>query len=143
MGAKSQVASAVGHAHAEFSAPDALRRVAGVALVGLALGGTYRLTGLGVPCPLLATTGLLCPFCGGTRMVASAMQGDLAAAFGWNPFLFVLGSALGLATLGWVVEVLRGPRLRLPARWGPMSQEQIYLAVGSVAVVFAVLRNVL
>ena len=123
-----------------FSPVAALRTVGGMAAVALGLGGAYALTGIGVPCPLLSV-GIYCPFCGGTRMVASALRGDMGAAFHWNPFLFLGSIALLVAVVAWIVEWRGGPALRLPARWGPMTQARLYWAVGATAAVFTVVRN--
>ena len=86
-------------------------------------------------CPLLALTGLYCPFCGSLRAVHALAHGDVAAAVGLN-VLTVAGLAV-LAGL-WAVQVGNGLRGRrtpvvLPAAAGPV------LLV--VAVAFAVLRN--
>lgn len=42
-------------------------------------------------CPFLAATGLACPGCGTTRALRALMHGEVAAAFAFNPLLFVLG----------------------------------------------------
>ena len=48
------------------------------------------LTGLKIPCLYLLTTGLQCPGCGITRMLLSLLCLDFAAAFSFNPVVFVL-----------------------------------------------------
>ena len=40
-------------------------------------------------CPFLAVTGLYCPGCGAMRAIASLTDGDVPAAFGYNPFAMV------------------------------------------------------
>jgi hypothetical protein len=42
-------------------------------------------------CPFLAATGLACPGCGTTRALRALLHGEVAAAFAFNPLLFVLG----------------------------------------------------
>jgi hypothetical protein len=46
------------------------------------------------PCPFHAFTGLYCPGCGSTRAIFQLLQGNLIAAFRYNPltvvFLFTL-----------------------------------------------------
>lgn len=53
-------------------------------------------------CGFLKTTGIPCPFCGGTRSLRAVAAGDFMAAFLWNP-LVVVGlvfiSACGLFSL--------------------------------------------
>ena len=46
------------------------------------------------PCVFNLLTGLLCPGCGGTRALHALLHGDVAAAFAFNPLLFV---AMGTA----------------------------------------------
>lgn len=110
--------------------------------MGCALAGVYLVTDRGITCPSLQW-GFQCPFCGGTRMAASILRGDAGAAFVWNPFLFVVSVLLGLASLAWLVELLGGPRLRLPARLGRVTQGRVYWCVGVVAVLFTVARNLI
>lgn len=66
-----------------------------------------------VACPLLAATGIPCPFCGMTRLSEHLLRLDVAGAFTQDPagvvFLAVLGllAAVGVASrLGWA-----------PTRW--------------------------
>jgi hypothetical protein len=63
----------------------------GIALAGPAIGSP------GVACPLRATTGVPCPFCGMTRGVTDAVRGHVATAALLNPgsVLLVL-AAIGL-----------------------------------------------
>ena len=41
------------------------------------------------PCVFNLLTGMLCPGCGGTRALHALLHGDVAAAFAFNPLLFV------------------------------------------------------
>jgi hypothetical protein len=49
-------------------------------------------------CPLRATTGIPCPFCGMTRAVVAAVHGDLGASLRYNPG-GILIVVLAIATL--------------------------------------------
>lgn len=120
----------------------ALARVAGVGGVGAVITAVYVATGKGITCPSLRL-GFLCPFCGGTRMAAAVVRGDLGQAFGWNPFLFVGGVVLGLASLAWLVELLGGPQVRPPSRFGPITQTRVYWVLGVLALLFTLARNLL
>ena len=64
----------------------------------LAVGVAYlifcRTTGLSLPCPFHAATGLDCPGCGITRLMLALSEGDLAAAFHANEAIFLLGPIL-------------------------------------------------
>ena len=48
------------------------------------------LTGLSIPCPVHALTGLLCPGCGVTRMCMALLALDFPAAWSANPVLLLL-----------------------------------------------------
>ncbi|WP_345621186.1 DUF2752 domain-containing protein [Streptomyces ziwulingensis] len=86
-------------------------------------------------CPFRFVTGLLCPACGGTRMVHDLMHGHLGAAWLDNRAL-LLAAPFALALWArWTVEGLRG-RVWRP-RLAPASQVLILLT----AVAWAVLRN--
>ncbi|MFJ5675201.1 DUF2752 domain-containing protein [Streptomyces sp. NPDC093097] len=91
-----------------------------------------------IPCPFRLLTGLLCPFCGGTRMAYDLMHGDLATAFGDNAVLLVLGvPAFAYAVGRWLVAGLRGRRrpMRLTARGNAV--------VLGIAAVWMVARNLI
>lgn len=70
---------------------------AGVAAALVARGVTDPAR-LPVSCLFKRATGVPCATCGGTRMAASALRGDLVGAFLLNPFLF---AALG-ALVAWI-----------------------------------------
>ncbi|MES4888376.1 DUF2752 domain-containing protein [Streptomyces sp. NPDC096012] len=86
-------------------------------------------------CPFHLVTGLLCPACGGTRMVYDLMHGHLAQAWLDNRAL-LLAAPFALALWGrWTWEGLHGRAWRpRPARW-------VQLAVPAIALVWTVVRN--
>ncbi|MEW2165364.1 DUF2752 domain-containing protein [Streptomyces sp. NPDC007084] len=88
-------------------------------------------------CPFRFVTGLLCPACGGTRMVYDLMHGQFAAAWHDNAML-LLAAPLALALLGrWTAEGLRG------RRWRPRPSPRTQALVLLLAVTWAVVRNLL
>ncbi|MFI8995834.1 DUF2752 domain-containing protein [Streptomyces sp. NPDC053542] len=88
-------------------------------------------------CPFNAMTGLLCPVCGGTRMVYDLLHGDLPAAFHDNVALLLLGVPLAAYVGGRLLyEGLRGRRYR------PRPTPRALAAVLTTAVVWGVVRNV-
>ncbi|WP_438486788.1 DUF2752 domain-containing protein [Streptomyces sp. S186] len=91
-----------------------------------------------IPCPFRLLTGLLCPFCGGTRMAYDLLHGDVATAFGDNAVLLVLGvPALAYVLVRWLAAGLRGRRrpLKLTARGNAV--------VLGIAAVWMIARNVI
>jgi hypothetical protein len=87
-------------------------------------------------CPFRLVTGLLCPACGGTRMVYDLMHGHLAGAWLDNRVL-LLASPYALALWGrWTWEGLRG------RRWRPRAGRRTQAVILAVAVVWTVVRNV-
>lgn len=93
----------------------------------------------GIPflsCPLLALTGLDCPFCGGTRATIQLAQGDVAAALDYNALWVLTLPAVIWLVAARVVPALGGPTIpsfRLTPR---------VLRVASVVIIaFAVVRN--
>lgn len=92
--------------------------------IGLVLAISYVQFGIGLPCLFRLGTGWDCPFCGGTRMAAGLLRGDLLGAIGYNPALFVVAVLLGLRSIGWGIELIRAkpfprlpPRLQRPLAW--------------------------
>lgn len=109
-------------------------------------GGVYAVTGHGLQCPFLLATGLLCPLCGGSRMGAALLAGDVVGAWIWNPFLLSLVSGLGMVWAWTAVAVVTRRPAGLP---GPLAKlDRLPLAfwvvlLAAVAVVFGVGRNLL
>ena len=95
-----------------------------------------RLTGLGIPCPLHALTGLHCPGCGISRMCIALLSGDFTGA--------VRANLLAMLILP-VAAVLVTRRLYHYVRYGRSDLhrvEYVLIAIAVIAaIVFAVLRN--
>lgn len=62
--------------------------ILGIALAYLVF---VLLTGIGIPCIFHEITGFKCPGCGISRMFVSLARLDIAAAFKYNPFIFITG----------------------------------------------------
>jgi hypothetical protein len=94
-------------------------------------GGALWLT-LGLPmlrCPFLAVTGHPCLTCGATRCAVALFQGNLFAAWSWNPLAFV--GLVGVAVFDLyaaVVLVTRFPRLRV-IDWSRGEKNAVRIAV--------------
>jgi hypothetical protein len=89
-------------------------------------------------CPFLAVTGWWCPGCGSLRAANRALNGDLLAAFSYNPLTMLLAPLLGYAWLRWVLRAFGGAE-----RWPPPTltrrDSEIFMVV---AALFWILRNV-
>lgn len=58
--------------------------------IGLIYYLWIRFTGSGFPCVLYEKTGLLCPGCGGSRMLSALLRGDFTSAWNFNPLILCL-----------------------------------------------------
>lgn len=128
------------------------RRIARLGLLGLAAMGTcgaalvviHRQWGIGLPCPFLSLTGWWCPFCGGTRMVGSLIDGDLAAAVHWNPVALILVIGTVIQGVIWVMRLIKpAPRSAGSphSRRGPSARVAI-LSVSALLLAWTIARNV-
>lgn len=127
------------------SARRGLTALSGFAGIGVGLSALYVTTGVGLPCPLRAVTGWDCPLCGGTRLGGALLHLDLAAAFAANPVVFVGLGVLTLLGIAWIVELLGGPAVRVPAALQSLSKRLgtsgwTVVIVGS-AVLWTLVRN--
>jgi hypothetical protein len=122
-----------------------LAMAGGPLLGGLALSAGYASSGIGLPCAFRAVTGWNCPFCGGTRMGAALLHGDLAAAYAANPLVLAAVAVLVVLAVCWAIEVLGGPAIRPPARIrsvaGRLGLTGMIVAAVVLALAYAVLRN--
>ena len=130
-----------------FRAQTGLKYLAGFFGGGLGLSAIYAVSGQGMPCPLRTVTGWECPLCGGTRLGNALLHGDLAAAFAYNPVVFVGLIALTVLGVAWIVEALGGPKLRPPTRVAAALRTMTptrWLVLGlALSLVFVLARNLL
>lgn len=107
---------AVGYRMQPFDAVRALKALGAFAGFGLAISGLYATTGLGFPCPFRTITGWQCPLCGGTRLGASLLHGQIGQAFLYNPVVFIGLIVTTILGALWIVEAIGGPKVRPPRR---------------------------
>lgn len=116
---------------------QALAARAGLILgIGLAYALFWRLTGLALPCPFHALTGLWCPGCGVSRMCLALLRGDMAAAWDHNPALMLLGPALALLLGKMGAGYVRTGRTQ-PTR----GERAAVWVLAALLLAFGVLRN--
>lgn len=108
-------AESVSRAAEGFRATTGLKYLGGFFAGGVGLSALYAGTGQGMPCPFRMITGWDCPLCGGTRLGNALLHGDIAAAFAYNPVVFVGLAVVSVVGICWVIEALGGPRIRPPA----------------------------
>ena len=71
-------------------AKETVKNAAVLIAVAIAYYIFYRITDIGLKCPLHTLTGLLCPGCGITRMFTSLLNFDLAGALYYNAAVLLL-----------------------------------------------------
>ncbi len=87
-------------------------------------------------CPFLYLTGLYCPGCGGLRSAYAVVHGDLPGALHDNLLAVVAYAVCAVLWVRWVVREARGRPVRRIA-----VRPAVWWALGTVAVVFTVVRN--
>lgn len=134
-------------AAAGFRPERGLAALGAFGALGLGLSVLYATTGAGVPCPFRAVTGWQCPLCGGTRLGAALLHGDVSAAWAANPVVLVGLVILTALGIGWTVELVGGPAVRLPHRLRALVatvRPTSWLLAGLFsAALFVLLRNLL
>jgi Protein of unknown function (DUF2752) len=86
-------------------------------------------------CPLLKSTGIYCPGCGGLRSAYAVVHGDFATAVGDNALAVAGYVVFAVLWVVWTVRAVRGqpvvPRVRPAYWWG----------IGALVLAFTVIRN--
>lgn len=110
---------------------------AGVAACCYLYGTDPHQSGHWLPrCPFNWATGLLCPACGGTRLVYDLLHGDIPRAFHENAAMLLVSPAALWMCARWLAEGLRG------RRWRPVLSARAQVALVGVAAAWTVVRNV-
>lgn len=131
--------SAVSHSSAR--GPHRALLPLGIAAAGLAIAVGVQLVfdpfRTHIPlCVLNHLTGLECPGCGAIRSVHALLDGDLLLALRNNALITVAIPLIAIGLLTWAVRRVRGLRTDL------MPSRAVLLALVSIAVLYAVLRNI-
>lgn len=115
-----------------------IRRAGLILGIGLAYACFVRWTGLAVPCPFHAVTGLQCPGCGITRMCLALLRLNFAAAWASNPGLLVLLPLLAALFLKMAAGYVKSGR-KTPTK---AESTAIWVLVG-VLLAYGVVRNLI
>ena len=91
------------------------------------------------PCFFYALTGLHCPGCGTLRGLHQLLNGNLLAAFGYNPYTMLALPVLGYAYLAALLLTVSGKRLPtvfIPPTliWGLLAAILVFWALRNVPV---------
>ncbi len=119
-----------------------LNRLLGGAGLLLAAGLAYalwvRATGLALPCPFRAVTGLLCPGCGVTRLCLALLRGDWAGAWRANPALLPMLPILAALAVRLSVRYVREGSAVLTRR-----ENALVWVLAALLAAWGILRNLI
>ncbi len=107
-----------------------------VLAVGLAYAVFCRRMGFALPCVFHLVTGKLCPGCGISRMFLSLLDGDLRAAWHYNPALLCM-LPLGAVLAGDIAVRYVREGTKRPHRWATV----LAWCMTAGLLVFGVARN--
>lgn len=113
-----------------------IKNVGIILAIGFAYYIFYRLTGIGIKCPLNRITGLLCPGCGISRMFLALLSLDLEAAFYYNAAALISLLPLLTVAAAYGAQYIGRGTARL-CIW----QRVVLVSCVALLAVFGILRN--
>lgn len=108
-----------------------------ICLCGLGYAFVVRVTGIAIPCPLHAVTGLYCPGCGITRMCLALLRLDLHGAWQANAMMLLLLPWLAAVLCSWAVRYIKTGQKNLTR-----AQNIIIWSCCVLLLLFGILRNI-
>ncbi len=105
--------------------------------MGCAYAVFFKLTGIGVPCPIRLVTGFLCPGCGMTRMCTSLVMLDFRAAWSYNPVVMCM-LPVGIVLFGRGLKRYIVTGKNTTPKW----EDAIMVVMIIILLVFGVVRNI-
>lgn len=88
-------------------------------------------------CVFKAMTGFDCPGCGSQRMLHALLHGDLASAWGYNPFLLLMLPVLALLAYS------AATRIRHPRLYARLNSPVVIITLFILLLGWSVFRNIL
>lgn len=114
-----------------------LHKTAGVLFILAVYCCFVLLTGIYIPCPFYTITGFKCPGCGISHMFISLLKLDFAAAFSYNPCIFILLPFIALLLGAYIFSYIKKGSGKLPKPLNILCYIIVFLLI-----VFGVFRNI-
>lgn len=124
---------------------DMKERIRKVCFIGAALfisGCAYLLFylhfGFAIPCIFNLVTGLQCPGCGVTRMIASLTRLDFASAWHYNPVVLIMSPLIAYIIIKAVIQWIKYGNTK-----SNRAENVMQCLMVVVLVVFGIVRNII
>ena len=114
------------------------KRITVILIIGIAYYFFASVSGFAIPCVFSKITGLLCPGCGITRMLAAALRGNFKEAYGYNRLLF-----LTLPVISLVLAVEEIKYIRTGSRQMFRLSQVILWSEIILLLIFGIIRNII
>ncbi|MCQ2484835.1 MAG: DUF2752 domain-containing protein [Clostridia bacterium] len=121
---------------------ERFRKVCFTGAALIALGCAYLLiylkSGFAIPCVFHLITGLQCPGCGTTRMLASLVRLDFRSAWHYNPVVLAMSPMIVCIIIRDTVQWIKNGRTK-----SSKIENYILYVMFAVLVIFGIVRNII